>query len=65
MTVAAELAVDTAWAATGHAVACAQFDCSGRLLVTAAGAAPVAEVASTDGEPNVGEAELVSPTSAS
>ena len=33
LTVAAELAADTAWAEAGHVVACAQFDCSG----TAAG----------------------------
>ena len=35
LTVAAELAADTAWAPAGHVVACAQFDCSAGTSATA------------------------------
>ena len=50
LTVAAELAADTAWAEAGHVVACAQFDCSGSAAVPPpAGAAPVADAVADGG----------------
>ena len=55
LTVAAELAVDTAWAEAGHVVACAQFDCSGTAAVLApVGAAPEVGGEAADGELAVG-----------
>ena len=55
LTVAAELAADTAWAEIGHVVACAQFDCSGPAPVATSG--PVITSASGEGRPTA-EGEL-------
>ena len=49
LTVAAELASDTAWGEAGHVVACAQFDCSGPAAdVGAASVTAVGEIARSD-----------------